>query len=156
MAIESRLHTWCDIAVRDYDALLSRDGAACLVRPILPPFTPGLGDHSSRVRVGEHQGLKTRHPDQRGPARYLRIETEVERSPTVMVTLLIPGRDPADAEARWSRVEVQDRRRRRLELYYQGKTLVLAWGNRRWQVYWNVLPGRLPELVQATVGGPAG
>jgi hypothetical protein len=114
-----------------------------------------LGDHTSHYSIGEHEGFQTRHPDQKGAVQYLRIATECEKDPTVMVTLLVPGKDLADAEARRARVELEMRRRRRVEVYYAGRTLVLDWGNRRWQVYWNVIEGRLPKVLQATVGGPS-
>ena len=155
MTIEARIHTFCEILIRPFDAVFQRPGATLLVNTVLPPYCPGLGDHTSHYSIGEHEGFQTRHPDQKGAVQYLRIATECEKDPTVMVTLLVPGKDLADAEARRARVELEMRRRRRVEVYYAGRTLVLDWGNRRWQVYWNVIEGRLPKVLQATVGGPS-
>jgi len=154
MPMEFRLHTFGEITLRDFDAVFRREGAVLLVKTLLPPYTPGLGDHSSAYSIGVHEGLETKHPDQKGPVHYLSISTECEKSPTVVVNVFVPGKTLEEAEKKWAMVEVEDRRRRRLELYYEGQTLVLDWGNRRWQLYWNVLEGRIPRLLQATVSGP--
>lgn len=155
-AVESRIHTSCDIHVRSFDVMFTRPGAALLVRPVLPPFTPGLGDHSQAMSIGEHEGLQQRHPDTTGKLRFLTMRSETSHDPTLFVTALIPGASPHEAEATWSRVRVEDRRRRRVEIFHAGQTLVLDWGNRRWETYWHVCPGELPAVEQATVSGPRG
>lgn len=154
--IESRLHTTCDITLRPFDTLFTRPGAALMVRNVLPPSTPGLGDQFAAHAIGEHGDLQPRSAPAggEGKLRYLAISTDANLDPTVVVTVLLPARSVADADAAWSRVRTETRRRRRVEIGYENQTLILDWGNRRWQVYWNVLPGVAPELVQATVGGP--
>ncbi|MCE9591907.1 MAG: heparinase II/III-family protein [Planctomycetes bacterium] len=155
-AVESRLHTSCDIQLRTYDAMFTRPGAALLVRPVVPLFTPGLGDHGIAMSVGEHEGLQQRHPDTTGKLKHLTMRSDTSYDPTLFVTALMTGGSAADADAKWARVKVEARRRRRVEIYHEGQTLVLDWGNRRWETYWHMHPGELPKVEQATISGPQG
>lgn len=153
-ALESRLHTTCDIQVRPFDAVLKGDGVALGVRSLQPPYTPGLGDHNATMSIGEHAGLESRDPSQDKKLRYLSIRTECNGEPTLMVTAMLPGRSVEEVDVLWSAVKVERRRRRRVEVFYQGQTLVLDWGNRRWQTYWSVYDGAAPEVIHATIGAP--
>ena len=65
--------------------MLSREGAALLVVAGAAAPYARPGDHYAGERGG--RGATNASPDQRGAARYLRVETELGAT-TVMVTLL--------------------------------------------------------------------
>jgi len=154
--VTSRLHTFGKVECRDYDAVISTGDVSAIIKPIVPWCSPGLADHSVYLSTGQHEGLVTRHPDQKGPIPYLDMKGSSQREPMMLVTAIVPGRTLAEAEAVAGAMHIDRQRRHRVEIYYEGQTLVIDWGNRRWETYWNVLPGHLPKMRQSTVGGPFG
>jgi hypothetical protein len=150
----SRLHTFGEVECRAYDAVIRHGEVTAVIKPIVPWCSPGLADHSVYLSAGRHDGLQTRHPDQKGPIPYLDMKGSSQREPMMLVTAIVPGASLAMAEATLASIEIDKARRNRVEIHHAGQTLIIDWGNRRWETYWNVMRGPRRQMRQATVGGP--